>query len=278
MMRNPGSTDAAFEPNVLESAHGAVAACCYGAHVTRWRTAEGWERLFVSRNAELRAGAAIRGGVPVIFPQFAGLGPLSKHGFARTALWRAGRGEANQLSFSCSDTAATRALWPHAFTAQYLVTLEPDALVMELFVQNCDSHPFSFTAALHTYLRVADIAEVALSGLQGLRYRDSAAGDVMAEESSERLHINGEVDRIYFDCRQPVTVHETGQRDVRCSAEGFPDVVIWNPGPVKSTALSDMEPDGYRHMVCVEAAVIARPVMLQPGERWSGIQRLQVLP
>src|SRR5688572_25010680 len=74
---------------VVEAPDGARAELyLHGAHVTSWRPAgAGGERLFLSAASEFRTDAAIRGGVPVIFPQFAGRGPLPKHGFARTAEW-----------------------------------------------------------------------------------------------------------------------------------------------------------------------------------------------
>ena len=43
--------------------------------------------LYVS--PELGAGSqAVRGGIPVLFPQFADRGPLKKHGFARDLPWQ----------------------------------------------------------------------------------------------------------------------------------------------------------------------------------------------
>ena len=59
----------------------------HSAHVTSWIPAGGTEALFVSRAAHFQPGTAIRGGVPVIFPQFATFGPLPKHGFARLERW-----------------------------------------------------------------------------------------------------------------------------------------------------------------------------------------------
>ncbi|HEX5871641.1 MAG TPA: hypothetical protein VFY65_14540, partial [Longimicrobium sp.] len=60
----------------------------HGAHVASWVPAGGSEAMFLSRAATLAPGEAIRGGVPVIFPQFASRGPLAKHGFARVQPWK----------------------------------------------------------------------------------------------------------------------------------------------------------------------------------------------
>ena len=38
-----------------------------------------------------------------------------------------------------------------------------------------------------------------------------------------------------------------------------------------------MPEDGYRHMLCVEAARIDEPVQLAPGAEWQGWQQLRVL-
>ena len=62
----------------------------HGAHVTSWQTARGREVLFVSRASHFQDGAPIRGGIPVIFPQF-GAGPLPKHGLARIRAWAVAR-------------------------------------------------------------------------------------------------------------------------------------------------------------------------------------------
>ena len=59
----------------------------HGAHVTSWRNAAGDELLFLSRESDFTAGRPIRGGIPVIFPQF-GSGALVQHGFARSSEWQ----------------------------------------------------------------------------------------------------------------------------------------------------------------------------------------------
>jgi glucose-6-phosphate 1-epimerase len=250
-----------------------------GAHITSWRSADGIERLFLSERSEFRPGVAIRGGVPIIFPQFAGLGPLPKHGFARTSTWQRVAVANESLGtalFKLQDSESTRAIWPQQFVAEYAIALGKDSLRMTLTIRNESQQAFSFTAALHTYLRVQDIAQVAINGLQGLRYSDSANGGAMVDETSTVVAIVGEVDRIYFAAREPITVNEPGQRALVCRAEGFRDAVVWNPGAIKGAALADMEADGYKRMLCIEAAAIGEPVVLQPGSVWSGTQLLTV--
>lgn len=268
---------------LLQATDGAQAEIySHGAHVSAWRPAHGTERLFLSSASEFRQGAAIRGGVPVIFPQFAGLGPLPKHGFARTSLWdcieikQAARASA---VFQLRDSPDTRALWPHAFRALLEVSIGGQELLLKLTVNNTGTERFSFTAALHTYLRVADVGRAIVRGLHGLRYIDTAAGDLPGKGPERRellneLHIAGEVDRIYLDALQPITLIDA-DRSTELRMSGFKDAVIWNPGAERGAALKDLEANGYRSMLCVEAAAIGQPITLEPGAEWTGTQELQ---
>ena len=53
-----------------------------GAHVLSW-VSGGRERLFLSPANHWDGRTAIRGGIPVCFPQFNARGGLPRHGFAR---------------------------------------------------------------------------------------------------------------------------------------------------------------------------------------------------
>lgn len=149
-------------------------------------------------------------------------------------------------------------------------------MALSLAIRNTGDEAFSFTAALHTYLRVENILATAIHGLQGLRYLDTVnrptpADWVESVQTEPEVHFPGEVDRVYLGVSQPLRVNEAG-RITRVTAEGFTDVVIWNPGPVKTARLADLEPEGYRQMVCVEAAIASKPVKLNPGSTWQGTQ------
>jgi glucose-6-phosphate 1-epimerase len=247
-----------------------------GAHVTSWVPADGTEALFLSRTAKFEPGTAIRGGVPVIFPQFAGMGPLPKHGFARTQTWeRVDAGEGTSVRLRLYDSEETRSIWPHEFLAEYAVELGDDWLLLTLEIENTGSQPIDFTAALHTYLRVADVRQAAVEGLHGIRYREKSAERV--DEDGE-LAISGEVDRSYLNTPPELRVHDrANRRTFRLQSTGFADAVVWNPWAAATARLPDMEDGEYLEMICVEAAQVGTPIRLQPGERWTGMQRLQVV-
>lgn len=246
----------------------------HGAHVTSWVPAGDTERLYLSSRAEFASGRAVRGGVPVIFPQFANEGPLPKHGFARNTAWRLVTLSPNgNARFRLASSSATEKIWPHTFVAELLIAVEGKSLDVTLRVFNTGAAPLTFTAALHTYLRVDDVRAAHIGGLRGLSYRDATLGGELRQESADEVGIVGDVNRIYLDVRSPVTVRER-DRTTLVEMQGFNDVVVWNPGSAGGAALSDMDPDGYLKMLCVEPAVIGTPVTLPAAGHWSGSQRL----
>jgi len=249
------------------------------AQVTSWvPVGETTDLLFLSGSAKFKTGGAIRGGVPVSFPQFAGQGSLPNHGFARVSIWelvRAGRlhSGAAQATLRLTDSPATRALWPHAFVVELTVTVIGHQLGIDLIVRNTGSTTFEFTGALHTYLRVADIGSVAIRGLCNAHYFDKVLGKDDLVEAAPELKIDRPIDRIYFVAPDEIEIREAG-RTVISQANGFPDTVVWNPGERGSVALDDLEPSGYIRMVCIEAAVARAAAIVSPDKAWRGAQRL----
>lgn len=259
----------------LESADGARAQIHpRGAHLTQWWPAGSRDsRLFLSERAVFASGTPIRGGVPVIFPQFAGEGPLPKHGFARTAPWTLSARGDGEARFTLTDSVATRAIWDQAFLCTLGVHVGGDTLEVALSVVNTGTTALQFTAALHSYFTVTDIATTSLEGLQHIHYRDTADGGRRKQSTGERVRIAGEVDRNYFDTPANLTLHD-GARRLQLHQQGFADTVVWNPGARASARFADLAADDYRRFLCIEAAQIARPVSLAPGAEWRGRQRL----
>uniref|UniRef100_Q47CG8 Putative glucose-6-phosphate 1-epimerase n=1 Tax=Dechloromonas aromatica (strain RCB) TaxID=159087 RepID=Q47CG8_DECAR len=250
-----------------------------GAQLLSWVSADGRERLFLSDKAVFDGSVAIRGGVPVCFPQFSSLGDLPKHGFLRTRSWSVSTRRTGDdyalVTLECADDESTRSLWPHSFLAELTVMLEADRIDLELAVTNTGSAPFDFTGALHSYLRVVQVEDVTLEGLHGHDYQDAVEGDRVVRETGTELIIEKEVDRAYRDVRRPQHL-KAGNLSLGIQAQGFPDVVVWNPWADRCAELKDMPTDGWRHMLCVEAAA-TRPVSLPAGEEWYGRQTLVVV-
>ncbi len=252
-----------------------------GAQLLSWRAADGRERMYLSAitgglTRDGREPAAIRGGVPVCFPQFSDRGNLVKHGFARNLPWRVNQHVGGTLTLTLHDDAASRAQWPHAFEAGLTVRIGPGSLEVALTVANTGAEAFSFSTALHTYLRVDDIRRVQLLGLQGVRYQDATDNCAVKTQQEAQLAIPGEVDRVYMNPPATLQLLEPGHAPMRISQCGFADTVVWNPGPDKARALPDMPDQDWLHMLCVEAACAAAPVVLAPGVRWEGSQRLSL--
>ncbi|MFM8757380.1 MAG: D-hexose-6-phosphate mutarotase [Limnohabitans sp.] len=249
-----------------------------GAQVLSW-VAAGRERLYLSPQSAMDGRTAIRGGIPVCFPQFNRRGDLPKHGFARNLVWTADtpqleEGQAH-LSLQLRDRADTRQWWAQAFEAQLSLALAPGRLGIELAVRNTDTRPLTFTGALHSYFAVQDVTLARLAGLGGGAEWD-AVTDRHATALPE-LGFDGEFDRVYAAAPRGCTLHD-GPHTL--AIEQDPDwahTVVWNPGAQKCATLSDMPADGWRHMLCVEAAQVHEPVTLAPGDVWRGAQRLSVL-
>ncbi|RDZ27112.1 D-hexose-6-phosphate mutarotase [Lysobacter silvisoli] len=255
----------------LQGPDGATArVCAHGGQLLSWVCA-GHERLYLSPRARHASGQAIRGGVPVIFPQFGDRGPGPRHGFARVRAWTpAGEGR-----WRLRDDDATRALWPHGFELELTVSLQARALSVGLDVANTGDDAFAFTAALHTYLAVDALAGSHLHGLGGRAYYDAARGGTRATQTEAALAFAGELDRLYPGAAGGLALDDDGRR-LRIDAEGFPDTVVWNPGPALAVELADLGPREHERFVCVEAAAAAQPLRLGPGERWHGRQTLTV--
>jgi len=226
----------------------------YGAHLASWKTADGRERLFMSERSPRDGSAAIRGGVPVIFPQFSTRGTGQRHGVARLSHWRVADSGDDwvELALNQDDVPPTLAAgWPHAFALTLRFTLRPDAIEMRFTVINSGSAPFDFAAALHTYYAVEEFTQTVLEGLP--------------DESP--LHFGPKLDNIY--AAPPALTLHAGAGKLQLQQQGFTEWVVWNPGAEGAAALTDMADDEWQRFVCIEPARVDKQE-LAAGATWTG--------
>ena len=249
----------------------------HGAQVVSW-VAGGRERLYLSPRSKFDGHCAIRGGVPICFPQFNQRGALPRHGFARNLPWQADPVQATpelvQLTLRLRASAATRQFWPQSFEAMLTVELRPGCLQLTLGVYNTDAVPLRFSGALHTYLAVADIAATELTGLHG-----QAEWDALTDRhapAAGSLRFAGEFDRVYAAAPRPLRLRDGAQQLAIEQSATWAQTVVWNPGAERAAQLADLPAEGYARMLCVEAAQVTPPIAVAPGAVWQGWQRLRI--
>ncbi|GFY97404.1 Galactose mutarotase-like superfamily protein [Actinidia rufa] len=198
-----------------------------------------------SARAIFKPPKAIRGGIPICFPQFGNCGSLEQHGFARNKVW----------------------------------TIDENSPPLH---QN-DSHGKSFVDLLlkpsEEDLKFWPHSEVRIEGLETLDYLDNLFKRERFTEQGDAITFESEVDRVYLGSPNVIAVldHER-KRTYVIRKEGLPDAVVWNPWEKKSRAMLDFGDDEYKQMLCVDGSAIEKPITLKPGEEWTGRLELTVVP
>ena len=262
----------------------------HGAHVTSWTSPTGKEILFVSKDAIFKPPKAIRGGVPICFPQFGDMGPLKQqHGFARNLAFEVENSSSpDQVTLLLKYDGGKEHDFPHPFELRVTVRVadEGKQLVQSLAVKNTGEQSFTFTTALHTYFRVSDIAEARVEGLKCCKYLDSLDGRKEKTEENDAVKFEEEVDRIYAAVPSDggikivddgVSSSSSGH-SISLETVNLPDAVVWNPWIAKAKGMADFGDEEFRQMLCVEPAVAASgAVEVAGGGEHVCVQKLRLL-
>ena len=242
--------------------------------------------LYVRPDAVFDKSKPISGGAPLCFPRFGPSDEMQQHGFARNSDWTVISSSADpnpddpepSVMFKLRDSEYTREMWDHAFEATYEVTLRRESLRMEFSVRNPlaeerkgrhEDAPFDFTAAIHTYIEVADATSpnVFARGLIGKNYIDKAidpnvvhpeicAGDVVFGTSL--------CDKVFLKTEPETDLHVgTGAAVCVENTRGWTDTVVWNPHETLNIG------DAWKKFVCVESAAVSEKIVLDSGKVWT---------
>jgi D-hexose-6-phosphate mutarotase len=251
----------------------------HGGHVLSFQPRGEKPVLWVSGQSQYAGDKPIRGGIPLCWPWF-GPHPTDPgkpaHGFARTSAWTVLGSEAAQLHLGLTDSERTRALWPHPFELELIVSVGL-ALDVELVVRNPGTAAFRCTGALHSYFAVSDIARATIGGLEGAAYLDKVANYERFQQTGA-ITIARETDRIYLDTSTECAIADAGwQRTIRVAKRGSRTTVVWNPWAARARELADFGDEEYHGMVCVETANAASDeITLSPGREHRLAARIGV--
>ncbi|WP_429110297.1 D-hexose-6-phosphate mutarotase [Aeromonas media] len=258
----------------IDNQHAKAEISLFGAHVLSYQRHGEPASIWLSDKAVLDGSKPIRGGIPLCWPWF-GPSPARvgsgkpAHGFARTSLWTldgvSDHGDGTLVHLSLRDTDASRALWPHAFELE-LDVLVGKELSLVLTTRNTGKTPLTYNAALHTYLQISRPEAVQVTGL-GEPYHDKLTGREAQQQGA--LTLSAAMDRIYRQPDAMVSVQD-GDRETQVVSGNHDSVVVWNPWAEGAAAMADMSDDGYRTMLCVEAAITADAgITVEPDEEHS---------
>src|SRR6516165_8216231 len=245
----------------------------HGAHVTSFRPRGGDDVLFLSSASKWEDGKAIRGGVPISFPWFADKADNPKapaHGFVRTKSWSldsvAKEADIVTVTMSTPSDESTRGWWPADFRAVYRASFGR-TLKLELEVHNTGATAIRFEEALHAYFKVGDVRSASVRGLNNSHYLDKIDHHRQKIQQGD-VEITSETDRVYLDTPTQVNLRDPVlHRHIGIAKEYSHTTVIWNPWSEKGTVMSDLGPDEWAQMLCIEASnVLAYAVNLVAGD------------
>lgn len=234
----------------------------FGAHVTNWQEEGKPPLLFMSKTAILDKSKPIRGGIPVLFPQFGNQGPLKKsHGFARSMEWSVDESKSTKCTrtgnvhvvFTLHSCASTKEHWEHDFKCEYTIALNQRGDLRLLFkVHNTGSRDMSFTGGLHTYYEVSALPQTSV---------------ILSAE--EMVTVKGPLDQKWLGTEPSISLVDGGHmRAIEIKRSGFNDVCIWNPWEENCKKMADLH--DYKTFLCVEPIQIDPAVVVRAGESWTG--------
>jgi glucose-6-phosphate 1-epimerase len=231
-----------------------------GGHVLSWQpVSTAHPVLWMSPMSAVTPGKAFRGGIPVCWPWF---GPheqqadLPAHGYARAAPWSLTQTDqlnngSTQLKLELDENEQAPGKLPARLALQVTIGR---TLQLALTTHNRSAEPLIISEALHSYFQIGDIAQVQVSGLEGVEFIDKVRNG-MRERQAGPIHFTAETDRVYANTTADCQLDDPSlSRRIKVSKTGSQSTVIWTPWAEKAGKMADIGADHWRSMVCVESA------------------------
>jgi glucose-6-phosphate 1-epimerase len=215
-------------------------------------------------------GKTFRGGIPVLFPQFANSGHLKKHGFVRDMEWvlmyELQDEEQSIIEYDCNINAEDFPDWPYNAKLSLFCEMTNNIITIKLIIINTDNKPFEFTGGLHPYFAINSRDQITIKGLKAASHRDSYP--------NIPFDINGcaLIERLY-EVNKPLKFFN-GENWLTIKTSGFNNWMIWNPGEIGGASMHDLPHDHWDKFICIEP-VSTNPITLAPGELFIG--ELQII-
>jgi glucose-6-phosphate 1-epimerase len=235
-----------------------------------------------------KPGLAIRGGVPICWPQFGTFDETAadscklKHGFVRTSSsWTILRQSEDSVTLVLKSDDETRKCWAKDFEFAYTISLGNNSVRMEMEVRNDNSDSLEFTGCLHSYWTCSSSEKCAVEGLKGIKFDTGIGsnfrGDAVEDRSCVPFVDAKETQLLYGEAGDAVTLIEDGKRRLRLTKCNLPDWILWNTGEENGSGIKDLKEGEYKKYVCVEPGFASRPIRVAPGSSWIASHEARLL-
>ncbi len=262
----------------------------YGASVLSFipKCSGGSDLLWVSPTAVFNGKKPVRGGIPICWPWFGQNSDnpeLPAHGFVRNLVWNLDdvqnlKSGATELVLSVKSNAKTLEMWPYSFHLSLTITIGK-MLSLCLTTTNLSDQEMVLTEAFHSYFKVSDAREVAVSG-----FKNSLQVDTLKRSSpskclqTDQLIFSPPIDSVFLNHSADVVINDAGLLHDICivGKEGSMSSVVWNPGPETVKGFADIPNEQWTSFLCVESGnVFSDVIRLKPREAHRLKIRLQMV-
>ena len=247
----------------------------HGAHIMSYVPAGEKPVLWMSGSSYFQPDKPIRGGIPICWPWFGGH-PSDKnkpsHGFARLVDWHIAEISSRQNGTLIALRLTEKGIPENFREFNFEIKLEVlvgRELQVALVIVNTGKEKISFSAALHTYFNISDIAAVAVEGLEDCKYLDTL--DHIFKTQRGKITFNAETDNVYLNTEATCIIDDPSfARRIRIAKSGSKSTVVWNPWAEKSKRMPDFGDEEYHNMLCVETVNAENDArVIAPAEKHS---------
>ena len=264
--------EAGFKLLRISSSRCSALVSLQGAQILSFIPQQQPDLLWISPNAFIQTGRAIRGGIPVCLPWF-GVNRQSpdkpKHGFARLSRWTVERvatdtGGVTHLRLGLREFGQQpHPLFDYRFEAALDISFGEELEIL-LTVKNSADTAMPLSWALHSYHPVNNLETTTITGLEQAEYLDNTCQLARGKQLGN-LEFQAEFDRIYLNVGRQQDI--IGEPLIRIAGNNAPSAIVWNPGPDLSAAMADLGNNMHLQFVCLErGAAFDNEQVLLPGE------------
>jgi len=189
------------------------------------------------------------------------------HGFARIQEWSLERAQhtdfAMLLRFTQGPSALSRSMGYDHFALTLDFRIGRD-LTLAMTVANTGGQPLFFEQAFHAYYEVADIHEVAVSGLEQTSFIDKTDGFKVKPPEGVPVRFTRTTDRVYNRTTATCTIDDqAGRRRIYVRKSGSNSTIVWNAFQ-ETPELGTWD---WQEYVAVETGNVGSDaITLKPGE------------